>query len=256
MPKYKTERIILDGSIKKELDFKVDVYIDQDGFFTATLPVEITDLFKERGIKLTSNGRRNGRLGFYSSATYFKLISDIEFSCKEYVSRELVRESIVIRYVIETTCTYLIDDEKQIVPNGHWVKGYGDEGKNWREGTESQHAASPHPFGVRIYAKPFYKKEYRYKSGTEKTEYKNLYEDDCLESQPHLKWIAGVCSVREPKGEVREIEYTEKTAYFFETFYKTLCSLNEKLKDFVDPESLMELIDKKFPMLTFNEPVS
>lgn len=252
MPKYKTERIILDGAEKKELDFKIDVFINEDGFFTATLPDQIASLFKEKGIVLKTNGRRDGRLGFYKEAKYFDLIESIKFSCKEYVSRELIKTSIVIRYSIETTCAYLIDEKNnEIVPNGRWVSDFQKEnGSFWREGTESQHASAPHPFGVRMYAKPFHKLEYRYKSGKETVEYKAVDEYYCTECQPNLKWIAAICSAM-PTRTIHEIPYTEKSALFFVMFYKTICGLNEKLKDFIEPDNLLDLIESHPLLLEF-----
>jgi hypothetical protein len=254
MPKFKTERITLDGAVKNELDFKIDVNITEAGHFTATLPEHIATMFKDHGIKVKTNGRRNAREGYYEAQTYFSLVEAIKHDCKEYVSREMIRETIVIRYIIQTTMSYLINKQGDIVPNGgyDWMKG--DYGKtddlSWRQGTISQNATDPHPYGIRIYCDPCWKREYRYRSGKEVIEYDNFREDDADKNQPNLKWLAGLCSMKPPGGEAKkEIEYTEANAYFFVNFIKGLCKLNEMIKDFLEPDMLQLLINKNFTLL-------
>jgi hypothetical protein len=254
MPKFKTERITLNGAVKNELDFKIDVNITEAGHFTTTLPDHIATMFKKHGIKVRTNGRRNGKAGYYEAQTYFALVEAIKHDCKEYVSREMIRESIVIQYIIQTTMSYLINKKGDIVPNGGytWMKSdYGTtHDLSWREGTIAQNATDPHPFGIRIFCKPFWKREYRYRSGKEVIEYDNLYEEHATDKQPNLKWLAGVVSMKPPGGEeMKEIEYTEANAYFFVNFIKGLCKLNEAIKDFLEPDMLQMLINKNFTLL-------
>jgi hypothetical protein len=248
MPKFKTERIILDGATKGELDFKIDVYVNEAGLFTATIPEHIAKLFKDCGIKLKTNGRSNGRPGYYESPNFKDLILTIEHDCKEYVSREMIRETIVIRYMVETTCSYAINENKEIVPNGYYVKEpyRSQQGDHiWREGTVSQNATWPQPFGLRLFCRPFYRRDYRYRSGKEVTEYHHVsYNDIERKDQPNLHWLASIAGMSKPEhAEMNEIEYTEKNAHFFVNFVKAICSLNEKLKQFIEPDMLALLID-------------
>lgn len=253
MPKFKTERITLDGSERNELDFKIDVNITEGGMFTTTLPEKIMLLFKDAGISLHTNGRRNGKQGYYQEATYKDLIEAVKHDCKDYVSREMISQKMVIQYVIETSCAYLINKKGEIVPNGNWIED-GDYGKteelSWREGTLSQNASSPHPYGVRIYCEPVWKRTYRYRSLKERIEYDRIRDTDFDRKKcPNLFWLIGLCSMRPPHGKMQEIEYTEQAAFFFVNFVKTICKLNEMLKQFVEPEMLQELIDRKFVLL-------
>lgn len=169
MGKMNTERIVMDGATKGELDFKLNVNVTKDGFFTAQLPEHIAELFASRGIELKTR-LRGTPPGYYIDDTYDKLIKNVKKDCEAYVSRKLLRETIVIDYIIKTTCAYLVSEEGEIVPNGYWVKDRSNPKHDWRNGTEHQYAATPHPFGVEMYVRPMFKREYQYKSGKEKTE--------------------------------------------------------------------------------------
>lgn len=124
-----------------------------------------------------------------------------------------------------------------IVPNGRWTRYDGYE---WKNGTESQHAVSPLPFGMMVYVRPFYKKTYQYKSGTIKTELSAVHEtNDIEETKPNLHWLTGICSMSPDGLKIQEIDYTEEVAAVFVNMIKSICSVNERIKDFISPDQIL-----------------
>lgn len=261
MPVFKTIRITMDGSVKNELDFKTEVFIDADGLFTTTIPESIAQILKSAGVDLNRNTRRGSRPGFFSHKTFDGLVAQIKEACKEYVSKELIEESVVIRYVIKTTCSYLINEHGEVVPNGNWLNGlYATSTEYmWRNGTTPSHASSPEPYSISLFVQPVIKRRYRYKSGKEKMEMERISRSRIGEKVikgvkmgEHLFWLSEIVSHCEPGGqEIEEIEYTEKNAFFFVNFVKTICKLNEKLKDLSNPANLRLLISQNFNLLDF-----
>lgn len=238
MAKLRTTKLSFDGIERGELEFSIDVYVNTDGEFTTTLPKEIAEQFEEAGLNLIKNRSRNK--GFFSASTYDDLISQVKDTAKEYMSRELISEKIVIRYVIQTTCTYCLDPNGHVVPNGsfEWTQ---TDNYLWKEGTLTQNASSPRPFGFQVYCKPYTRRDYKYRSGKKRTEY-DLWvpfgSSQAEKGQYYLHWLESIASMEEPEGGVKEIEYTENIARFFVEMVKSICALNEKIKDFLEPDSI------------------
>lgn len=263
MAKVKTERIVMDGAVHHELDFKIDINVDADGCFTATLPEHIAAEFKERNVTMKSNGRRNGRPGFYSDKTCEGIIKQIQNDCKEYVSRKLIAESVVIHYIIRTTCSYLMDDNNDVVPNGGWLGGkYATKPEyRWRNGTINSDAANPEPYSISLFVEPAIKRVYQYKSGKKKTEFDRIRDFEVgniitgeTKMGENLYWLSEIVSQKEPDDQgIEEIEYTEPIAFFFVNFVKTICKLNEKLVDLVKPAGIRLIVDKGFNLLEFKK---
>lgn len=251
----------MDGSVKNELDFKTDVFIDADGLFTTTIPESTAQILKSAGVDLNRNTRRGSRPGFFCHKTFDGLVALITEACKEYVSKELIEETVVIRYIIKTTCSYLIDEHGDIVPNGGWLNGkYGTSPEfMWRNGTVTSHSASPEPYSISLFVEPIIKRKYRYRSGKEKTEIQRIRSIRSgekiikgVEMGENLFWLSEIVSQKPPSGQdIEEIEYTEANAFFFVNFVKTLCKLNEKLKDLSNPANLRLLVSQNFNLLDF-----
>lgn len=248
MARLKTVRVSFDGSERNELQFKYDVHVSQQGLFTTTIPKEISELFKNAGIDLYKNNV--GNPGYFYDKTIEGLERQVVDTAREYLSRELIEEKIVIKYAIQTTCSYALDPEGNVVPNcGYeWVK---TENYKWMDGTLSSWAQNPQPFGIEIYAKLFYKKVYRYKSGKMKTEYIFVSADsDVKKMGNNIYWLASVCSMQPPRSNnIKEIDCSEPVAYFFVNMIKSICQLNEKIKNFIEPEQIQLLADKGFKLL-------
>ena len=255
MAKLKTERIIIystdergydDRSNGPALDFKIDINVAQGGEFTTTFPEDIATKLQDAGVNLRTNGRRDGRKGFFEAKTLDDLLSSVHTTAKEFVSRTLINEEIVIRYGIQTACRYATDG-KDFIPH----RGFGgasDEFKE-REGTKKIHAMNRASFGFNIYTDIVTKRVYRYASGKEKTFYVPVQESTIDDDKPNLKFLSAIYC-QEKLGDIMEIGYTEEVAEFFVSIYKVIYKINERVKDFVSPEAIMKLIENKTKLLS------
>lgn len=247
MAKLITDRIVRDGAISREIDFKYDINITKDGIFNTTLPADISELLNGAGIRLERNRLKN--LGYFTSSTIDELRSEVNSVISEYLSRELKDDKIVIQYIIQTTCAYCLDITGEIVPNGHF-EFTKTEKIEWKSGTIKQSAGYRYPFGIRIYAKPFRKKTYRFRSGKEKAEYERMHVKGISDKPSYLYWLDSVCGIEKPKGEnIKEIDYNEDIAKFFVDLLKSICRLNEQIKDMLEPESIKQVVEQKIKFL-------
>jgi hypothetical protein len=250
MAKLKTVWIQESGAEENELDFKYEINVTKEGLFTALLPERITRLFKQAGIELGRNRRHTE--GYYIDKTREGLENQIDEVVKEYFSRKLKSEIVVIRYIIQTTCSYCINKKKEIVPNStsDWM---GSDDYGWKEGTIDLHYHR-FPYGVLIYVEPFMKRTYIYKSGKEKIEFIRVGSLEnaakFLADKYHLRWLSDLVNMQEPErgDEVKEIDYDEDVAAFFVNLIKSICMINEKIKGFIEPESIKK-IAKSFNLL-------
>lgn len=248
MAKVSTERFRIEAEGNKELflDFKIDINVTKDGMFSATLPKEVVEEFKKSQIDLATNRARNE--GYFSDWSMEQLKQQIIGKCNHLLSRELIAEKIIIKYSIQTMASYVIDKDGDIFPNGVYENVTG-----WRDGTKILSSTDQSPFGILIYAKPFYRRDYRFKNGAIKTEYEGFnpfgsgtVQED--ESNKYLCWLQGLTSIS-PSGETQEIDYTEDTAKFFVDAIKAICRINEKLKDIISPEKIKEIVEKGAKLL-------
>ena len=250
MAKVKTERMIVRDKNDQSniLDFKYDIYVSKEGLFSTTLPSNIVIKLKAANINVSKNRLDNE--GYFSYNNLEKLEASIKAVCEEYFSRRITSEKIVIRYVIKTTCTYCLDVNGNIVPNAgrEWTKFKERQPNDWKQGTEEQHATSPHPFGMEVYARPCYRREYKYKSGMKKTEYEEMtsfdhFPDKDEETKVYRDYLLSVCSMSQPDGgDLVEIEYNESTAKFFVDMIRGICLINEKIKQFAQPKEIINFL--------------
>ena len=251
MAKFSTQWIRL--AEPEELNFKYDVYINKEGIFTTTLPEEMVRLFEDGGIKFDSN--RMGRSGFFQAKTFDELVKIVKEVSKEYVSRELKEEKIIIRYIIQTTCLYCLDIKGNVVPNGQ-VEWMEKDEHEWKEGTVSQYDNLSHPYGFQVFVKPCFKRTYLYRSGKEIVEYDRFNMENrqagFFENKYNLKWLYDLTAMAKPHvdEEINEMDYTEEAAKFFVDIIKGICTLNERIKDLLKPEALESLISKGIKLLT------
>lgn len=241
MAKIGIERIIVheDSTVSRDnretVDFKYSIDVSTKGVFSTMLPEHIVNAFKEANIPIHKN--RLNKEGYLSDITLDALKKQVLQLCQEFLSRELIRETLIIKYGIRTTAAYCLDENEGIVPNGRWVKN-GEY--QWKQGTENQNASSPHPFGLMVYAKPFKKMTYKYKSGNEKDELTPCNENsDDSENRPNLHWLSAICSMSHTGLSIQEIIYTEEVAAVFVNMIKSICAVNERVKDFISPEQIL-----------------
>lgn len=249
MPVLKTQRMRLDGATPNELDFKYQVSVNSEGLFTCTLPEDIAELLMNRGIELRQN--RMKRYGYFENETLEGLNGNIEKTCEEYLSRELIQEKIVLKYQIEAYCSYWETKDGTKLPNGSMEDG-DKKGSGWKHGTVDLNVCNPAPFGLLVYVHPCLRQDFKYKSGTEKTEYENLcYTEYKNKLSDNLKWLDGLCSMRSIYNlEVKEIDYTEDVGEFFVDLIKSIFILSEKIRDHLEPESIKMMAEKKVKLLS------
>ena len=253
MTKFKTEQITV-GKEGKNLQFNIEININKDGSFVTTLPKNIMELFKNANIDMRHN--RCGTDGYFSEPTYDGLIKEVKEATLEYFSREMTGEKIIIQYAIQTQCSYALNIVGDVVPNPseEWTKmKYPDNPKNrWKEGTIPINAMSRKPFGLLVYVRPLIKREYKYRSGETKAEYTGIRCDEtemaktALEKGYFLSWLNDVPCISIPEeAKIKEIDYSENVCEFFVNMIKSICVLNEKIKDFLEPDSIKLIAEQK-----------
>lgn len=244
-----TER---DGDNK--ISVSIDVNITKDGIFTTTLSKEDVLVIHSYGIELEKN--RLGREGFFSSNTLTGIEIDVRKVLRNCLSCEIIEEKPVILYQIETSCTYSINAEGEIVPDPilSWTGLDYDEGEggcHWIDGTKKLDNVNKSAYGFQVYAKPFLKRLSRYGNGKEKIEYKILEP----EKGSYVDWlnsvacISKVCSYKP----VKEVDCNERTAKLFVDMIKFICRINEQIKDFLEPDQIKQIAENEGEMLCLHK---
>jgi hypothetical protein len=262
MAKLKTQRIIVREKDENGyeirgnrgegigLDFSIDINVAQGGDFTTTLPEIIVDKLKDAGIELMTNGRRNARPGFFEASTLQELIKNVEKACGEFVSKKLISEKIIIRYIIETTCRYAVNDKGNMIP----YPSYDTENEKKyteRSGSVQIYSQQPGTFGFRVWSEVVRRRIYKYASGNERKFDDNVSGmHDVRDDQPMLMFLTSLYCQKQANGVVHEMEYTEETAKFFVDLYKAIFLINEKIKDRVTPEKIVEIIANNQKLLS------
>ncbi len=255
-----------------ELKFEYDIKVNTQGEFYINVPKNIIELFEIEKIDLEYDprSRQNKRL---SDVTFDGVKEKMDKAVREYESSEMIDEKIVIRYAISTTCSYCKEEDGTIKPNGTMVKSFKDNECQWCEGTEAQHAANPQPYGLQMYAKPYVRRDYKYKSGRETTKYTSLCQDfdhklgtsglsearigrTAKENNYFLNFLDEFVAMRIPGGgwhsseaKLQEVEYTEKVAEFFVNMLVAICKMSDQIKDFLEPESIKKLAESGIKLL-------
>ncbi len=252
MAKLCTEKVYFEterGSKEGSISIKFDISVTKSGEFTTMLPKETIEQLENAQIKIGVN--RIGNKGYLSSDTkdgLIKLVSDI---AKEYISRELISEKLVIRYSIETQMSYQVTPDMIVMPNGSIGNGTG-----WRGGTKTTDAVNTAPFGLRVYVGVFTKRDWKYKSGVVKTTLEGHWGSNgiskTIEQAPNLHWIANLTTIS-PKDNwgggmmnVDEMDYTEENAKFFVDLISAICLLNERILPIIqNKDILLEFINSQ-----------
>lgn len=251
MPKVKSEYIRVGRESDNEFEkfrFSVDIHINYKGTFYAYVPNIILQRLQYGNIKFDTPLMK-GKEGCFSATSIQGVIDKIKEACREASSRDQINENIVIKYAIKTACTYCLSNTGEIAPNGEYF-WTGSDNYKWEEGTISQHATNPSPFGFEMYAKPFWKREYLYCNGRTSIEYETIYNLHDKVEKYYLSYLVAVCSVTVPdQTEIHEIEYTEDIARFFVETYKSICALNHRIKELIDPDGIKMIVNSKTKLL-------
>lgn len=246
MPKFKTEKFFFYDQQERQdsdvLTFSIDVNISAKGVFYTNLKPEIVEKFEAVGIDTCIAESRN-KSGYYEANTYGDLKAIIIKLGEQYVSKEIISQTLKIEYSIETQCNYAFENG-EVFPNGYYIEN-GETGDYWRNGTIKDTFSSPSVYGFQIYAQPFNEVVYKYPSG--KTFKKKLYHPNDLSGLgENGKWLRAIIRQRKPVGGIlREIEYSEDIAGFFRSLFEWLFRLNERIKNMVEPDLIREMAQNK-----------
>lgn len=142
---------ITEKNANNSLSVTVKVNVTKEGVFTTTLSKEDVDKIHSYGIKLPTN--RLGNEGYFNSIALSDLESQIREVLKRCLSYKIVEEVPVIKYQLETNCTFSYDKNGNIVPNPSKEWTGGDENGEWRDGTSRLDALNAQPFGFSVYNK-------------------------------------------------------------------------------------------------------
>ncbi len=247
MPKVGKSRIKV-GDSDDYLEIEFEVSVNVEGEFTTTLNQADADIINTYGIELKTNGKRNGRQGFFKSDTKSDLVKQVHSVLEQCYSRTIEEEKIVIRYAIETACSFGLSLAGDIVPNLSWSRdGKLDQETYWLNGTRLTSATTPAPSGIQFYVRPAKRIVWKYLNGRTKVEYQ-----DCSlfgasianEDQYYLAWLEGIASMSKPGyASLKEMDYTEERAKFFVEMYKSICKMANSIAQFIEPEALIQLAE-------------
>lgn len=257
MAKLRTETISFDDITERGVfKIKFDINVNKDGTFTTTLPEDIVKILESANIDLYRNQLK--KKGYFTHSTCDGLIESIKNVGLEYMSREMTEEKIVLHYCIQTRVSYAFDKDGNIIPNpGSDWSGVPDKFENhstnrfanWINGNVNISACNNSPFGFLVYVSPSVKRVYKYRSGKIKIEYSAMHNggeiaEKALEEGYFLNWLKNVPCISMPKdGEMKEMDYSENVCKFFVDMIKSIAMMNEKMKDFLEPEAIQLLAD-------------
>lgn len=195
---------ITEKNDNNSLSVTVKVNITQKGVLTTTLSKEDVDKIRSYGIKLPTN--RLGNEGYFNSTSFSDLVSQIRKVLKRCLSYKIVEEVPVIKYQLETNCTFSYDKNGNIVPN---------PSKEWTGGDE-------------------------YGNGETKVEYSRLN----TEKGTYAHWLNCVTSISYNRyKQVMEVECNECTSKLFVDMIKSICNISEQVKSFVNPEQIKAIAE-------------
>lgn len=131
MGAFKTHDFYYKSSDGTAYNYKLRININAEGIFTCTLPGEAAELLSSLGVELMINRQKNA--GFYQHETMAGLLKLITNDFEEAFSQELVEDIVVLKYWINTRCTYGKRSDGEIIPNlaYEWSKG---EKLKWQGG--------------------------------------------------------------------------------------------------------------------------
>ena len=237
----------------QNISFKTPVSVTKEGIFTTTLPKDVIATLSEYGAEFAHN--RAGNPGYFCSKELSKLESEIEAFVRDCVSREVIEEKLVIKYQIKTRCSYIIDEDGEVVPNGGWVKdrsAFDENRVKWSNGTE-YYGMDYYTPSLSVFAKIYKKTTYQYKSGKTLMKYEQYKTENTVRGG-NVDWLCGQIRVC-PEGGFRpfgmtdnvlnrlpEVDATEENAEVFVQMIKFIDKANELFSKLAKPENLLAFV--------------
>lgn len=232
MPKFKTAEFHFEDreDTENRIKFKTDINIAADGLFYTTLPPEVLEIL----------GKAFIHPGKLFDKSYKGLGEQIGEIFAEYFSKELVSEQMLLKYFIATSASYCKSADGEFLPNGEWQRQKDGQFSGWINGIGPNTIQGT---GVSVYCVPINRKVFQYKSGRQliKDEqvHANYARDFGKENlDDNLYWLACKPETqnRLASSEFQYIEATPEVCAFFVGLYKSLWSLNERIKQMTSPE--------------------
>lgn len=231
----------------------------EDGYVSVSVPVTVNSkgvfsavISKQESIKLCKydplipeDGKEFGPFSSYSlNETEHKLKTFLN----DIVSCECIEKKEVIRYQIETACSYCIGDENdnyEVYPSGVFMpdrlKSSGESYcSRWQGGTETIYAQRPSPYYTKVYCEVFLKKTYAYRSGKEVIRYEQPVSGWKYIENDNVAWLKNLTSMNViDHGEIKEVDATQENAAVFVKIIKFICKANRLLSELADVEGLL-----------------
>lgn len=242
-----TTLTIKEKNDNNSLSVTVAVNVTKEGLFTTTLSKEDLDKIHSYKIKLPVS--RLGNEGYFNSTSLSNLESQIREVLERCLSYRIVEEVPVIKYQLETLCSFAYGKNGDIVPNPSAEWTGNNDNIEWRYGTSCLDAFNAQPFGFSIYAKPFLKRIIEYGNGETKTEYDKL----STEKGTYTHWLDCVtCMSYNRHKPVMEVECNECTSKLFVDMVKSICNISEQVKSFVNPEQIKAIAESNESLLSLS----
>jgi len=246
MAKVRTEHLSIHnphsgGDRSDSLVLKFNINVSVNGLFYTLLNND--DVVKIEATGVIFEFDKKGNSGYFCANNIDDLTYKIKSHCVDYFNRVIIEDVIVIKYSIETNCSYVLNEDGITCPNGTSKYVGTGESWSWESGTLKPSVTSKFPFGVKIYAKPFHKVVSKYNSGAIKSVYSGIEHNDNY----YLNWLNDIIHISPPSNGINgEVIYSEENAKFFVDMLKWVCSTNENIKHmFSSPEKLLDTIQSR-----------
>lgn len=208
----------------ENLSFQYDVNIDKEGNFATTIPGEVVEKLKEVGIELKTNRLRNE--GYFYSDTLDGLEKVVKAECDNYSKKELVEKRIILRYSLDTSCSYCRTKDGTLVPNGSYARKLDGDYTN-TFGTDETNERHSKPFGFSCYVKPFIVTVWKFPDGRIQNVYEHLRDEDSQDEI--IRWLVGLASMSIAfDTKYKEIDYTPELGLFFKNIILYIFRMNER----------------------------
>jgi hypothetical protein len=232
---------------RERSDFSVSISVNNEGLFTTLLPEDVTEQFKKANIPVHFG--RSKTKAYYHETSFQGLVQKIKDDISVFESVERLSEEIIIRYRVDTICSYCKSkgDSGEIVPNGYMVDA-SYTGNKWFKGSVDTNATYRKMYGLNMFVRVYNRITYSRSDGKVFSEYEflpNFFKDP---ERPNLTYLYNMTCMPDER-EYHEIVYTEERAQFFVDMFKWICTISERITDFMNPESLQKAIDNGVNLL-------
>ncbi|WP_409409896.1 hypothetical protein AAE485_14155 (plasmid) [Acidithiobacillus ferriphilus] len=242
MPKFKKITYSVENKAGAKVELAVDINIDANGIFYATLPLYIKDAVDPSHIHHGVSVKDKDK--FRVQAPTFETLDRVIRASVHAYAQPDVTETPVILYLIESHVAFAEDENGHVCPNAGWT------GARWNQDERfgNHHSSNlTQGYSLSVGARAMLKITHRYGS-TERVEYRLYYKGDSHLGQDNpaqlLNSWGGFSLGRSPK----EIPYSDEAALFFHSLMMGMAEMSRKIQDATfDQERLMQAIAQSRP---------